>query len=288
MQNYTNIPPSQTLTDSRQPLLNNDLTAMTCSSGSAFPTAYALVGTLCLRTDSNRLYQLRQMPATTDSNWHLIADLNQDYTYKSYVDSNFALQTGSYAGLRAQATTKTDVGLSEIPNAITASLSIDSNSYVASARASFALNNLIAGLDSRLTTAETTLTGKANTNGSVSEYFVADTLYAATTINCNGDVVAEAGVVIPSDRRLKKDIAPIDDGLERLSCFTGVTYTLKSNEKECVGLIAQEVEESIPESVRYHNGHLALDYGSLGGVFVSAINELRARVERLEAINAEL
>ena len=228
------------------------------------------------------------MPATTDSNWHLIANLNEDYTYKSYVDSNFALQTGSYAGLRAQATTKTDVGLSEIPNAITASLSIDSNSYVATARASFALNNLITGLDSRLTTAETTLTGKANTNGSVSEYFVADTLYAATTINCNGDVVAEAGVVIPSDRRLKKDITPINDGLERLSHLTGVTYTLKSNEKECVGLIAQEVEESIPESVRYHNGHLALDYGSLGGVFVSAINELCARVERLEAINAEL
>ncbi len=288
MQNYTDIPATKTLTNSRQDILNNDLTAISCSSGSSFPTTYPIEGMLCFRTDTKLLYQLEVLPATTDSNWKVIADLNETFVPKSYIDTNFALKNGDYAGLRAQATTKTDVGLSNIPNSISASLSINSDTTLATSAAAYNLSNLITAAEVRITATETALPTKALLNGSSTNNFSASSLYAASTIYCNGDIVAYAGVTIPSDRRLKKHVLPIDNALERLESLTGVTYVLKSNQRKYVGLIAQEVAKTIPEAIRDYNGFLALDYGSLAGVFVNAINEMNTRIIQLEAKNAKL
>lgn len=71
MQSYTEIPSSQSLQSSLALLLNNDKTALSCSSGSAFPTSNLQVGMLCLRTDQNKLYQLKDATPT----WVMIADL---------------------------------------------------------------------------------------------------------------------------------------------------------------------------------------------------------------------
>lgn len=58
MQSYTEIPASETLRNSRQKLLDNDKTAISCNSGSAFPTVNLQPGMLCFRTDEQKLYQL--------------------------------------------------------------------------------------------------------------------------------------------------------------------------------------------------------------------------------------
>ncbi|HWR26548.1 MAG TPA: tail fiber domain-containing protein, partial [candidate division Zixibacteria bacterium] len=61
---------------------------------------------------------------------------------------------------------------------------------------------------------------------------------------------------IGSDRRLKKNIKPLKDSLDKLLKLRGVTYEWKEPEKigntpgEKIGLIAQEVEEIFPEWVR--------------------------------------
>lgn len=71
MQNFTNIASSTTLADSLSPLLNNDRTALSCSSGTAFPVTDLQIGQLCFRTDQSKLYQLVDATPT----WVLLLDL---------------------------------------------------------------------------------------------------------------------------------------------------------------------------------------------------------------------
>ena len=65
------------------------------------------------------------------------------------------------------------------------------------------------------------------------------------------DVFATNGVIQTSDRRDKTDIEDMTYGLEELMQFRPVTYTWKdrADKGEQLGLIAQEVQEVIPEMV---------------------------------------
>lgn len=89
MQNFTDIPSSRTLSDSLIEILNNDKTAISCNSGTTFPTTNLQIGMLCYRTDQLKLYQL--IGANPD-NWRFIMDLS------SGIDAQFAakLNAASY------------------------------------------------------------------------------------------------------------------------------------------------------------------------------------------------
>ncbi len=89
MQNYTEIPSSSTLSDSLSQILNNDKTAISCNSGTTFPTTSLQIGMLCYRTDQLKLYQLI---GTNPDNWRFIMDL------ASGIDTQFAakLNAASY------------------------------------------------------------------------------------------------------------------------------------------------------------------------------------------------
>jgi hypothetical protein len=77
MQNFTTIPSSETLTNSLSPLLNNDRTALSNSSGSAFPTTELQVGMKCWRSDQQKLYLLTNASPAT---WVLLVDLSSGST----------------------------------------------------------------------------------------------------------------------------------------------------------------------------------------------------------------
>ena len=94
MQNFTDIPSSRTLSDSLIEILNNDKTAISCNSGTTFPTTNLQIGMLCYRTDQLKLYQLI---GTNPDNWRFILDLS------SGIDAQFA------AKLNAAAYTAADV-----------------------------------------------------------------------------------------------------------------------------------------------------------------------------------
>jgi hypothetical protein len=64
VQKYTEIDENKTLRESRELLLNNDKTAISCNSGPAFPTINLQPGMLCFRTDEQKLYQLNADGAT--------------------------------------------------------------------------------------------------------------------------------------------------------------------------------------------------------------------------------
>ena len=77
MQSFVDIDSTTKLKASRELLLNNDKTIMSCNSGTIFPTQNLEVGMLCLRTDQNKLYQLKDK----DPTWVLIADLADTNIY---------------------------------------------------------------------------------------------------------------------------------------------------------------------------------------------------------------
>lgn len=83
MQSFDLIPSTDTITNSRQELLNNDLTIMSNSSGTSFPTTNIQQGMFCLRTDLNQLFQLKDLTPT----WVMVFDLAQVATNKAYVDT---------------------------------------------------------------------------------------------------------------------------------------------------------------------------------------------------------
>lgn len=66
MQGYSDIPSTTPLSQSRQKILDNIKTAMSCSSGTAFPTTNLVQGMLCIRTDLNHTpYKLVDVAAQT-------------------------------------------------------------------------------------------------------------------------------------------------------------------------------------------------------------------------------
>lgn len=73
MQNYTEIPSSTTLSDSLSQILNNDKTALSLSSGTAFPTVNLQQGMPCFRTDEQKLYVLTVVSPVT---WKMVIDLS--------------------------------------------------------------------------------------------------------------------------------------------------------------------------------------------------------------------
>ena len=95
-----------------------------------------------------------------------------------------------------------------------------------------------------------------------------------------------------SDARLKKDIDPINLGLEAILQLEGKTYkwsdTSRSQQTH-IGLIAQEVEKVIPELVTEdENGFKAIAYAKLTTILIEAIKEQQTRITELENQNRAL
>ena len=80
-----------------------------------------------------------------------------------------------------------------------------------------------------------------------------------------------------SDRRAKENIVTIDSGLDRVLKMRGVFYNRidDKTKKRQIGVIAQEVEEILPEAVTYCdvNDEYGVAYGNFAGLFIEAIKE---------------
>ena len=88
-----------------------------------------------------------------------------------------------------------------------------------------------------------------------------------------------------SDIRLKDNVeflAP-GDGLKMALAITPCTFTWKDNGKESVGVIAQEVQDVVPQAVKEApNGYLTVGYGELTAVCLAAIRDLANEVREIK------
>lgn len=106
------------------------------------------------------------------------------------------------------------------------------------------------------------------------------------TVFVNGkDLEAQlaAGLVQPSDERLKENIHTIDNALEKVTSLRGVSFDLKDDKKKQIGVIAQEVEQIIPEVVAENpDGYKGVQYGNLVGLLIEAIKEQQQQIDELK------
>ena len=120
----------------------------------------------------------------------------------------------------------------------------------------------------------------------------------AQALHVVGQIVATDDITAfySSDRRLKQDIEPIEDAVEKIKQINGVTYAwndeyLKDKyidgyfvrDREA-GVIAQEIEEVLPEVVATReNGYKAVKYDRLVALLIQAVKEQQEQIDELKA-----
>jgi hypothetical protein len=100
-----------------------------------------------------------------------------------------------------------------------------------------------------------------------------------------GDFTATGNINSLSDRRVKENIETITGALDKVLAIRGVSYNKIGSERHEVGVIAQEVEQILPEVVTTaedETGTKSVSYGNIVGVLVEAIKELKAEIEELK------
>jgi hypothetical protein len=112
-------------------------------------------------------------------------------------------------------------------------------------------------------------------------------------IQATDDIIAFA----TSDIRLKENIKPLKNALERINKINGVEYDWTDEHikkqggedsyfirKHDVGVIAQELQDVLPEVVAQRdNGYLAVKYEKIVPLLIEAVKELTIKIKQLES-----
>ena len=147
------------------------------------------------------------------------------------------------------------------------------------------------------TAAGDTITINANTNNNVltatgntgtiqgenNMTFNGSTLQVTGIIRASDDIIAFAS----SDKKLKDNILPISNAVEKVKQLSGVEFDWNENQTTYsghdVGVIAQEIEEVFPSLVRESSeGYKQVKYEKLVGVLIEAIKELKVEIDQLK------
>ncbi|MCI0330449.1 MAG: tail fiber domain-containing protein [candidate division Zixibacteria bacterium] len=121
------------------------------------------------------------------------------------------------------------------------------------------------------------------------------TLAPAAKLHVNGTAGNNTGVWSNlSDRRLKRDIEPIQNALETVEQLNPVSFRWKDAEKDAQfgrvrGLIAQDVEKVIPEWIKTDpDGYKRLEPIGIDALLIEALKEQQKQIEVLKEEIAKL
>ena len=118
---------------------------------------------------------------------------------------------------------------------------------------------------------------------------------AKTSINIasitrNGNIVTVGDITAfgtVSDRNRKENIVKIENALDKVSQISGYTFNYIGDDTPMTGVIAQELEEVLPEVV-YETASVdgtqskAVRHGNIVGLLIESIKELKAEIEELK------
>ena len=159
------------------------------------------------------------------------------------------------------------------------------------------------GADNRLITATSTtgINGEANlifNSSSNSLTISAGGLHVGSGISPTtvgiGQFTNDVVAYYSSDRRLKENITPIPNALDKVMAINGVTFdwiplsdeqrkTLHPNEGHDIGIIAQEIEAVLPEVVTTREtGFKAVKYEKIVALLIEAIKEQQTQIDELK------
>ena len=110
-------------------------------------------------------------------------------------------------------------------------------------------------------------------------------------IDASNDIVAFS----TSDKRFKNNIEPIKEPIEKIRKISGVEFDWIPNQElhgftgHDVGVIAQEIQEVLPELVTQRDsGYLAVKYDKIVALLIEGIKEQQLKIESLELEIQEL
>lgn len=107
-----------------------------------------------------------------------------------------------------------------------------------------------------------------------------------------GNILITGTMTQNSDQRLKQNIQPLDNALDKITKLQGVSFNWKDEEKHSkggqIGLIAQNVEQVLPELVNTADDKektLSVNYIGLISVLVEAMKEQQFHIKQAEKKN---
>jgi hypothetical protein len=121
-------------------------------------------------------------------------------------------------------------------------------------------------------------------------------IYKDSNAIFRGKVTAQ-NILRSSDKRYKKNINPLQDSLYKALALKPVQFNWKTeaykekgfSTRQQIGLIANDVESIVPESVHTDKeGYKQIDYDTLSPVMIGAIQELNGKISNLENENKTL
>ena len=106
---------------------------------------------------------------------------------------------------------------------------------------------------------------------------------SGSQIEASGDVIAFGS----SDERLKDNIQPIENPLDKMNKIGGYTFVWNNKQStykgKDVGVVAQEIEEVLPEVVTTRGtGYKAVKYEKIVPLLIESIKELQKKVQSIE------
>ena len=136
-----------------------------------------------------------------------------------------------------------------------------------------------ADISGALTAASLTVDNVAVDNATIGLSSDTDLLTVAS-----GSLTLAGDLVTSSDKNLKSNIASLGPVLTKLISLNPKRYTMNNDaeQKEKIGLLAQDVQAVFPELVDKNNEYMSVNYQALIPILISAVNEQTKRNESLK------
>ena len=102
----------------------------------------------------------------------------------------------------------------------------------------------------------------------------------------SGAIYSTNNIVAYSDIRKKENIITVENALDKINNLRGVYYNRIDDESKVrqIGVIAQEVNEVLPEVVTYAEDvdEYGVQYGNFAGLFIEAIKEQNRIIDEMK------
>jgi hypothetical protein len=246
--------------------LNNALDAInTCHSGVSAPTNQVSSGKLWLDTSGSnpilRIYRNGWKELFTLKTASVELDINEIVTSTLEVET-----TSTFTGaITASGGISGNVS-GNISGGTIAGTTGSFSSGISATTGTFSSN--VSGANGSFSS------GISSTTGSFSSGI------SATTGSFSSNVTAN-DFNSTSDKRLKTNILPLNNALDKVKKLEGVSFKINNESK--IGVIAQDIQKVIPEVVnKKEDGYLSVSYGNIVGLLIEAIKEQQIKIDQLE------
>ena len=109
--------------------------------------------------------------------------------------------------------------------------------------------------------------------------------YNPSTNTLSAGTVTATTVTSTSDISKKTNVETIKNPLSKVTSLRGVTFDWKDTGESDIGIIAQEIEQVLPEVVHTDNeGFKSVSYGNIVGLLIEAIKDQQKQIDELKQL----